>query len=275
VAAPLVLALIVVIVIIGRGTNSPEVTAAVPPNDETHQPAPPAAPVERPAIAPPALPPNEVRGNSAGVPTLPARISPPVPPIAVGPVDLGPGPPAQGVNLLHAANDKLVVIRGYVTRKDGAIRTTSDSSAFTLPAEFPEQYVLEADVIRTSGKNGICFGFTVVGKPLTAVIDGFQRQANRSGLASINGRQTYVDNNQDVRLGAVLTNGRSATIRIEVSKEAVRLAVDQTQIVAWPYDPLAQLRSARGMYGGDLDRLHIWTWDSEYRITRLELIPAQ
>ena len=103
------------------------------------------------------------------------------------------------------------------------------------------------------------------------MIDGLQRQRHRTGLASINGRETFTENNPEVKFGPLLTNGQQATIRIEVSKVAVRLSVGQTRIVDWPYDPQAKLRSAKGMHGGDLDRLHVWTWESSFLITRLEL----
>ena len=201
--------------------------------------------------------------------SLPASENPAPPPVAATPPDETTG--AKGRDLLQVGPDDLKLIRGYITRKGGAIRTTSESSAFNLPADFPEKYALEADVIRQSGTNGICFGFTAFEQPLTAVIDGFY--STKSGLASINDQEIFTEGNPQVKSAPVLTTGQPATIRIEVSPDAVRLAVDQDTIAAWTYDPQAKLRSARGMQGGDLDRLHVFTWEAAYTITRLELLP--
>jgi hypothetical protein len=271
IGVPVALALIVVVTL-SLGGNTPNNQAAVVPSEDDLAPLPPAVSPETPPAEPLAPVVNRVtpsRLEHASPSGHPQITSPP----EALPIEIDRAADvANSVDLLQGGKDELSIVRGYITRKGALIRTTTESTAFSLPAEFPEEYALEIDVIRQSGTNAICFGFTAFEQPLTAVIDGFY--STKSGLASINDREIFTEGNPQVRPGALLTNGKQSTIRIEVSKDAVRLAVDQAPIVDWPYDPQAKLRSAKGMHGGDLDRIHVFTWDSAYHITRLELLPA-
>ena len=162
------------------------------------------------------------------------------------------------------------MIRGDVRRLKGAIETHVESTAFAIPLKFPGEYRIEADVVRRQGKNSLCFGFLVQGRPLTAVIDGFDSKV--SGLASVGGQEIFTPSNPLAKPGTLLTNGRSATVRIEVTREAVDLSVDGKPVSHWRNDPKVQIRSAQGMSGVG-DALCVFTWDASYRFTRLVIVP--
>lgn len=277
IALPVALALVVVVVLSLGGGNASESESALIPPPPAPNPAratttvPDPGPSQPSNVSPSSASPAPVATSPIAVPSesQPAETQPAEP----QPANNAPTPAIrQGVDLLQAGKVKLAFIRGYVTRKGALIRTPDESTAFSLPAEFPESYVLEIDVVRHSGTNAIGFGFTAFEQPLTAVIDGFY--SSKSGLASINDREIFTENNPQVKPGPVLTNGQPATVRIEVTRKVVRLAVDQKPIVEWTFDPQARLRSAKGMHGEDLNRLYVFTWDAQYQITRLQLLPA-
>ena len=158
-------------------------------------------------------------------------------------------------------------------RKGPAIETAEESTAFAIPVRFPREYRLEADVVRLAGKNSLCFGFRVQGRPLTAVIDGFDSKV--SGLANVGGKEIFTGGNPLARPGAVLTNGRQSTVRIDVSLSAVELSVDGRSISRWENDPRAALKSAQGMSWTKGEAVCVFAWDASYRLTRLVILPAE
>ena len=229
--------------------DSPEPTAASPAAALPPAALPPATPVK--LVPPPASTPP-----------------PPIPPQSATKITA----PAPGtIDLLRRGAEQMVVKRGSVARRKGELCLDGAATALAIPATFPEQYAVEAEVTRESGNNSLCFGFPVHGRPLTAIVDGFH--STRSGLACIDGHELYSPACPFVREGAVLTNGQKATVRIEVWRKYVELAVNGRWIVRWEYDPRARVRSAQGMAAPQLDQLHLFAWDSSYRISRLELVP--
>ena len=273
IAVPAALAILVAVVLALGGDGEPVVENMIPEAKPAIPSALPPKPTEPPQ--PPVLPkPTDASAtpvSTQGETPLPTVIRPGAesPPLPVPKFE-----PGRGVDLLPFAAYDLRLIRGDAKYESESrvLRTTSESTAFTLPADFPDEYVLEADVTRESGTNSLCLGFPVHGRPLTAVIDGFFSKV--SGLASINSREIYTDGNPQATPGQVLTNGQQAKVRIEVTAEAVRLSVDGKPLASWNWEPAATVRSAQGMPGGDLTRLHVFTWDAAYRITRLELLPV-
>lgn len=202
----------------------------------------------------------------------PRRVTPivePVPAVEPNPDTL----PTGGIDLLRIGRQDVRIIRGSVRRVDGAIETPVQSSAFAIPVRFPREYRLEADVVRQQGKNSLCFGFLVQGRPLTAVIDGFDSKV--SGLASVGGQQIFSPHNPLAKPGALLTNGRPATVRIEVTRAAVDLSVDGKSVSRWKNDPNVPIRSAQGMHWNEAEALCIFTWDASYRFTRLVVVPLK
>jgi hypothetical protein len=177
----------------------------------------------------------------------------------------------QPVNLLQPADGKFRVLRGSIHHGPGSIRTDKISTAFAVPLKWPEEYALEADVTRITGKNSLCFGFLVQGRPLTAIIDGFDSQ--RSGLARIGDFEIFAPKSPYATNGALLTNGVESTVRIEVTRASVALAVDDKLISRWRIDPQLPIRAAQGMSWLENEAVCVYTWDASYQFKRLELVP--
>jgi hypothetical protein len=120
-------------------------------------------PESKPAI-PSALPPKPTDASATPVSTqgetpLPTVIRPGADAPSVPMPKFEPG---RGVDLLPFAAYDLRLIRGDAKYESESrvLRTTSESTAFTLPADFPDEYVLEADVTRKSGANSLAWAWS-------------------------------------------------------------------------------------------------------------------
>ena len=203
------------------------------------------------------------------------------PSAAVGLTQLAPIPsvapqqPASGrLDLIQSAFDeRKPPMRGQVTREGTSLRTKeNDPTAFTLPVAFPEEYVLEAEIVRESGEDSICFGFPVPGgRRMTAIVDG--QKGTRSGLTAVNDQQIFTNGNPLVRPGRLLATGTPAVVRINVSKAAVELNVNGSSIATWKVNPNDKVLLAKGMGYANPKAMAIFTWNSPFRINRLEMIP--
>jgi hypothetical protein len=60
---------------------------------------------------------------------------------------------------------------------------------------------------------------------------------------------------------------------VEVTAEGVRLLVDRALVTEWKSSPSTQIRAAKGMHVADPRKLTIFTWDTRYRLKRIEVIP--
>ena len=256
------LLVVIGLAVAGRRPDAPP-TAKGPPASIAAQ-----APVSVPAVDPlpagataaPAAHPATTVGHEAAA--ISVSLTPQQPPPADGSIDL-----------LGIDPQQVWTIRGAVRRPGGAIETGNQSTALAIPVKFPDQYRLEVDVVRLSGKNSLCFGFQVQKRPLTAVIDGFDSKV--SGLACIDGKEIFANDNPLARQGAVLVNGRPSTVRIEVTRKAVDLSVDGRTICRWDNNRHSSLRSAQGMKWTGDEALCVFTWDASYRITRLAIVPLE
>jgi hypothetical protein len=187
---------------------------------------------------------------------------------------LAPSPASsQRVNLIEASFDSRQHIRGEVTRDGTAIRTGTMPTAFMLPADLPDEYVLEADIVRESGEDSICIGIPLSGgRKMTAIVDG--QKGTKSGLSSVNGQQIFTPGNPLVHDGKLLTNGQQATVGINVRKSGVELSVNGQSISKWDIRDGDTVATAKGMNYTDPRAVAIFTWNSPIRINRLEAIPA-
>ena len=182
---------------------------------------------------------------------------------------------AGRVNLIETSFDGRHRIRGEgeVTRVGSAIRTGEMPTAFMLPADFPEEYLLEADIVRESGEDGICIGIPLSGgRKMTAIVDG--QKGTKSGLSSVNGQQIFTPGNPLARDGRLLTNGQPAKVAINVRKSGVELSVNGSRISQWQAAASDTVTTAKGMSYSDPRAVAIFTWQSPFRINRLEMTPA-
>jgi hypothetical protein len=236
-----------------------------PPSPEARRP--PAVATEPPKHPPPLAQPQVATAS----PTVTLQQPPRDLPVTLAPDR--PALPPGGIDLLKIDPQEVWTIRGALRRRGPAIETAEESTAFAIPVRFPREYRLEADVVRLAGKNSLCFGFRVQGRPLTAVIDGFDSKV--SGLASVGGKEIFTLGNPLARPGAVLTNGRQSTVRIDVSLAAVELSVDGRSICRWENEPRTPLQSAQGMSWTKDEAVSVFAWDASYRLTRLVILPTE
>lgn len=197
---------------------------------------------------------------------------------AVALTQLAPLPSAapaskERIDLIQEAFDGHQHMRGEVKREGAALRTKENlPTAFMLPANFPEEYVLEAEVLRESGEDSICFGFPIPGaRRMTAIVDG--QKGTKSGLSAVNDQQIFTKGNPLVRDGRLLTNGTPAVVRIRVDKSAVELSVNGSSIAKWKVNASDKVLLAKGMGYTNPKAMAVFTWNSPFRINRLELIP--
>jgi len=185
-----------------------------------------------------------------------------------------PATAQRRLDLIQSAFDeRKPPMRGQVTREGSSLRTKeNDPTAFTLNIAFPDEYVLEAEVVRESGGDSICFGFPIPGnRRMTAIVDG--QKGARSGFAAVNDQQIFTKGNPLVREGRLLTTGKPALVRISVAKTAVELTVDGMSIAKWNVNATDKVLAAKGMGYPSARALAIMTWDAPFRINRLEMIP--
>ena len=181
--------------------------------------------------------------------------------------------PSGKVDLIAASYGKLNVGRGGVIRDGTALRTKPGApTAFMVPASFPDAYVLEAELVRETGEDSICIGFPIPGgRRMTAIVDG--QKGTKSGLASVNDQQIFTKDNPLVHEGRLLSGGEPATIRIRVDNSAVELFVNGSSIARYKINAKDDVANAKGMGYPDASALSIHTWNSPFRINRLEMTP--
>ncbi|HUE73512.1 MAG TPA: LamG-like jellyroll fold domain-containing protein [Pirellulaceae bacterium] len=184
-----------------------------------------------------------------------------------------PSPASDGgrVELAQKHGKSLQVVRGSVSYSEATGWTTPQSgSAFTIPEAVPDEYVVEAEVIREEGTGSISFHLPVRGKALSAIIDIYNSRL--SGLSDINDWNIQSADNPTVHRGPVLTNGQPAQVRIVVNQQEISLSVDGKKLSSWPYDPAARLVGFQGLRLPDLAKLGVTTGNSKFRIKRVNLI---
>jgi hypothetical protein len=194
----------------------------------------------------------------------PQTVDPPMP----APVE--PTTP-QRIDLLFIEDRQLRTPLGKFARAGTDLVLEGRGNALEFPVPLPAEYALEVDVVREAGDNSLCFTLPVAGRPLTAIVDGFNSQV--SGLAAIGGSEIFTPNHPQAKTGRLLTNGRPSTVRVEVTAEGVRLLVDRALVTEWKSSPSTQIRAAKGMHVADPRKLTIFTWDTRYRLKRIEVIP--
>lgn len=175
------------------------------------------------------------------------------------------------VELVQKHGKSLQVVRGSVSYSEATGWATPQSgSAFTIPEAVPDEYVVEAEVIREEGTGSISFHLPVRGKALSAIIDIYDSRL--SGLSDINDWNIQSADNPTVHRGPVLTNGQPAQVRIVVNQQEISLSVDGKKLSRWPYDPAARLVGYQGLRLPDLAKLGVTTGNSKFLIKRVDLI---
>jgi hypothetical protein len=138
------------------------------------------------------------------------------------------------------------------------------------------EYLLEATVTRTSGKDGILFAINVDDRPCSVDLDCFVEEGRgaHSGLELINGQRLIAPTFPIAALhkGAVLTNDKPSQVRVFVRKGNVSLEVDGKQLIDWKGDAASLSRMPVTLSDAG-PRLAVGTWKSTYTIENLKVYP--
>jgi hypothetical protein len=138
------------------------------------------------------------------------------------------------------------------------------------------EYLLDATVTRTSGKDGLILGITVDGHPCSVDLECFVNEGRgvHNGLELINGQRLISPSFPPSALykGAVLTNGKPARVQIFVRKGNVTVQVDGKILLDWKGNP-AQLARIPVTLAAAGQRLAVGTWESTYTIESLRIYP--
>ncbi len=160
----------------------------------------------------------------------------------------------------------------------GAAVVSGEGLRFTNPAgacqvyfprfEPPEEYDLEADVIRTEGDGSIIFGLYAWGQQCRVVIDGQTDSGPRTGLAPIHGKWLNEPGYPGGLDGPVLETGRQSTIVCRVRRHGLVVTCDGRTIVDFRERPseLGKLK----FYGIPAPKaLSVASWKSRVHIPRM------
>jgi hypothetical protein len=136
------------------------------------------------------------------------------------------------------------------------------------------EYLLEATVMRTGGRDGIQFAIMVDDRPCTIALDCFvdEGRGAHSGLELVNGQRLIQPNYPALYKGDVLTNGKPAKVQIFVRKGSVLAKVDDKTIVDWKGDArqLSRMPVTLSQAGPNVA---IGTWMSTYTVESLKISP--
>jgi hypothetical protein len=177
---------------------------------------------------------------------------------------------ASAIDLIDARRRTVRGIEGSHNVSGNVLTTGPTKSRVILDHDLPDEYTLEAEITRLSGNDTLGFGIPVQGRPLCVLIDGWN--SDRSGICMVPGQNGSDPGGDTIQKGPLLTNGKSARLRIVVSRQEVLVAVDDKTIVRWKNDPAAKLRAFEG-YEPDGSKLAIGS-NCVYRVANLKLIPG-
>ncbi len=172
------------------------------------------------------------------------------------------------VNLLPRINPAERPLAGIWTMQDGDLISPLDMPAtIVVPIKLPRHYELTAVVERLQGQDSIGFGLTVGGREVATVFDGYG-QERLSGLNLID--QSTADRNESRRQGPFIVDGQPTTIVCRVEENAIKVTCNNRVAIDWQGD-VNRLNLDRRWPHGPAGFLHVITWNTRYRISKLEL----
>ena len=178
-------------------------------------------------------------------------------------------PLAGPVDLLQKIDPARHRLSGFWTRKNRALISSLDRPAkLVVPAGLPERYQVTAVVERLEGIDSFSFGVAVGGRDVMVCLDGYD--GIYSGLNLIDG--STADRNESRRRGPFLANGKPNTLVVRVEPGSLRATVNGQVAIDWRGDP-NRLSLDRRWPNGPPGHLQIATWNTRYRVTKLELMP--
>ncbi|MDY0166106.1 MAG: formylglycine-generating enzyme family protein [Thermoguttaceae bacterium] len=123
-------------------------------------------------------------------------------------------------------------------------------------------------VERLDGRDDFALTMAASGQPFTVVFDGFGR--TWSGLELIDG--VRFNRNETRRNGAVLDYNQAKNVRYRIQRSKVLVTADSETVIDWEAD-YKRCSVNRGWLEGCRGVFALGSWNSRFRISKLELIP--
>ena len=215
------------------------------------------------AAAPPPPPPPPPPAEASSTPPAPPGQPAPIAQPSTTPT----GPP---VNLLASINPQRDQVRGEWKMEGGTLMVPNAQAAtLVIPSTVPEEYTLTVVAERMMGNDSLNLGLIVGGRQTMLALEGWGMRA--SGLNMVNGRTA--DNNETTFTSAVFTPGTPSTIVCTVRKASVQVTCNGQQVVNWSGDPQQLSLDARFWTDIPAGKLFVGAWQTNFRISKLELVP--
>ncbi|MHC4399773.1 MAG: protein kinase domain-containing protein [Planctomycetota bacterium] len=175
------------------------------------------------------------------------------------------------VNLLDGIDPKRDSVRGaWEWNGEVLASPVLDHASLQIPHVPPEEYSLEADVVRESGGNAIWLGIVLDDRQTALHIGGWPSDGYPTGLDCLDGATAR--KNETTVYGRLISNGENVTIRVTVRKGQITAKCGDRLIVDWTGDP-----SRLSLFGRrsvpKTNTLSVGAFKSRYRISQMQLTP--
>ncbi|HEX5445361.1 MAG TPA: hypothetical protein VFW87_16165, partial [Pirellulales bacterium] len=187
-------------------------------------------------------------------------------------------PPTAGrpIDLLRQIGLPGDVVYGDWSMKEGTLLAPAQMAArVQIPHRVPTDYALNV-VVESDGQIAeVITGLVVGGRQVVVPIDS-GGNSSFSGMALLHGLWHGDDKNptKTWRLARLLEQGRPNTLTYIVHPTSVRVLRDGAQIVHWSGDPAA-FSIPDNWKVFDPQKLYLQSYNSAYRITKVELTPLE
>lgn len=175
---------------------------------------------------------------------------------------------ADTVDLLKQIELPRDQVRGEFRLSEGALLIPAVAAAqLELPVEPPLSYRLEMEVERIAGNGSLNIGLVVDGHPTMLVLEGWGRTV--SGLSLVDDRTA--ESNSTTYRQPIFVDGQPIEIKCTVHPQQVKVQCGDHTVVEWQGDPARLSLDEPSTRVRTPNRLLIGGWQSEFRITRLQL----
>lgn len=136
----------------------------------------------------------------------------------------------------------------------------------------PQEYDLAMTVERLQGAEGLHVGLRHEKASFVLVLDAFRDGSYYSGIDTIDGKE-FRRNDTTVTSRCFPTPRQSHTLHCTVRNTGVRVFLNGKAIMDWQ-GPYERLRTSGPMAFPHAEGLYLGSFETQYRITRLDLIPV-
>jgi hypothetical protein len=176
---------------------------------------------------------------------------------------------AQAIDLLALIDpEQHAVTPGWKRVGGSLISPAGRDELLQIPYVPPTEYILNATVERLSGGDAFVLILARGERQFSVTLDAWA--SSRSGLEAIDERR--VDDNETTYVGALFPTGATVSVTCTVSHSGVRTVCNGQPVFNWAQG-FEHLSLLSGWKVPVANALAILSWESSFRIRKLELIP--